>query len=131
MLHGTSEISNYDDIIDSRDVIARIEHLEGLAEYDEDEELISSGLDEDEAAELESLRDLASQGEVDREWRHGVTLIRETYFTDYVKEFAEDTGAVSDCVKWPFNHIDWEAAADELKSDYDTYEFGDVTYYAR
>lgn len=120
-------ISNLDDIIDSRDVIARIEELE--SEIEDGEE---SGQDvEDEKEELAELKALAEQGEGYGDWAHGETLIRESYFVEYAEQLADDIGAVNRESSWPNNHIDWEAAAAELKIDYMSLDFGGTEYWMR
>ena len=58
-------------------------------------------------------------------------MIREDKFIDYAQEFADDIGAIDIHASWPLNHIDWEAAAEELKQDYQEVEFGDETYLIR
>lgn len=120
------EISNNDDIIDSRDVIERIEELEAL-EADEE-----TGLDEDEAEELRVLRAFAREGSAYADdWPHGATLIRESYFVDYAKEYADDViGGVREA-SWPFSHIDWDEAAEDLKTDYTEIDFDGVAYLVR
>ena len=115
----TSQITNMQDVIDSRDVIARIAELE---ETDRDE------FDTDE---LEGLRKLASEGEGVADWTYGVALINDSYFEDYAREFAEDIGAVNPDAGWPASYIDWEAAADALRMDYTSIDFDGVTYWAR
>ena len=118
----TKEITSSEDIIDSRDVIARIEYLEG---YDE-------VLDDDERQELEELRELASEGEgASSEWTHGETLIRESYFVEYAEQLADDIGAIDSNAGWPTCHIDWDAAAASLKMDYTSVDFGGVEYWIR
>lgn len=54
-----ADIDNSEDIIDSRDIIARIEEL---SDRDDDEDK-SGPLDDDEREELESLRKVADQCE--------------------------------------------------------------------
>lgn len=188
------EITNSEDIIDSRDVIARIEWLEeketaitdakvALTEAEEAEAERKSDLvdkiaeleastdeaiddvkgdaieelreqhdtesdeltaareavddaeadfNDDEREELKLLRELAEEGEGLSDWRHGETLIRESYFEDYARELASDLyGEEIDGAHWPFTCIDWERAASELEQDYTSIEFGDVTYLAR
>ena len=161
-----------DDIIDSRDVVARIDELEGeradleteveeaqeaydeeLARFDEADEIEThNGPDpsgelgdalaaarlalhrwEDENYdELRSLKAFADQFEdYCPDWTHGTTLIRDSYFEDYAREFAEDIGAINDDASWPNNCIDWERAARELQMDYTSGEFDGVTYWAR
>ncbi len=81
--------------------------------------------------ELVTLRLLAEQIEDAGDYHHGLTLIRETYFTEYAQELAEDIGAINKDAAWPACHIDWEAASDALKMDYSEAEFDGVTYYYR
>lgn len=113
----TKPIYNTEDVIDSRDVIARIEDLK---ETDD--------LDEDEQAELKTLEALASQGEdYADDWEYGSALINADYFITYAQEFANEiTHMVTD---WPHNHIDWKAAAAELKEDYIEIDFDGQSYF--
>jgi len=55
----------------------------------------------------------------------------KAYFQDYAQELAEDIGSINKDAAWPNNHIDWEAAADELLTDYTEVEIGGITYYYR
>jgi len=117
----TKEISNTEDIIDSRDIIARIEELE------EDE-----SRDESEEEELKILKELAEEGESSfSDWEHGIGLIRDSYFEDYARSLAEDIGAIKADMDWPCNCIDWKQAAEELQQDYTSIEFDGVTYWGR
>jgi hypothetical protein len=114
-------------VIDSREVIERITELENLAEGDG-----IYVLDEDETAELAALRALAAEGEMYAgDWRGGAGLIRDSYFEDYAREFAEDIGAIQKDGDWPTNRIDWAAAADDLKVDYTEVTFDGVAYWVR
>lgn len=120
---ATNPISNTEDILDTRDILERINWLE----TDETE------LDELETEELEALRKLIEEvrqysGE---EPEYGAGLIRDTYFTEYAQELAEDIGAISKDLQWPLMHIDWEAAADALKMDYSPVDFDGVEYWVR
>jgi antirestriction protein len=56
-------------------------------------------------------------------------LIADKYFEDYAQDYAEEIGAINDDVKWPNNHIDWEAAAEELQSDYTSVTFDGNEYW--
>jgi len=89
----------------------------------------------DEVEELEEdlqpYKDLAEQAEGYGDWRHGESLINEDYFQEYAEQMAYDIGAVDSAANWPNNHIDWEAAADELKSDYMTVTFAGIDYLMR
>lgn len=120
------------DYIDSRDVIARIEWLEVFTngEYDTETE---NGLDEAERDELRALRALAEEASgYSDDWEYGAQLIRDTVFADYTEQLAEDCGYLQDTGdRWPFNHIDWDSAADDLKQDYTSVEFDGAEYWVR
>jgi hypothetical protein len=121
-------ISNSDDVIDSRDVIERIEELEGEVSQDDIDNLVES----DDATELAALRELASEAEgYCPDWKYGATLIRDSYFKTYAQELADDIGAVPDNASWPCTCIDWDQAARELQMDYTSVEFDGVTYWVR
>lgn len=149
---NNKEISNNDDVIDSRDVIKRIEELQ-----DEKDEFIinESMIDENESPswgdiaeananaeskwdeseegeELKVLLALAEQAEsYASDWQYGEQLIRDSYFKEYAKEFAWEIDAIDKDSTWPNNCIDWEQAANELQSDYTSIEFDGVTYWIR
>ncbi len=121
-----NEVSNYDDLIDVRDIIARVEALE------------DNDLDPAECAEeIDTLRSLL--GELkgnggDEQWQgdwYPVTLIRDSYFKEYAQQLADDIGAIDASAGWPMSCIDWDQAARELQQDYSSVEFGDVTYWYR
>lgn len=120
---------NTDDIIDSRDIIARLADLE----QQESEFLAGDddALDRMEDAELAYLRELAEEGRSLPDWEHGETLVRDSYFTDYAQQLAEDIGAVQPGASWPNTCIDWERAAAELRMDYTPLTFDGITYWAR
>ena len=121
------EISKYEDVIDSRDVIARIAELTDLrddADY---------GLDEDEAHELAALETLAAEASgYAADWEYGEALIRDSYFREYAQELAEETGDIDfSKLSWPLTCIDWEQAARELQMDYTSVTFDGVDYWIR
>lgn len=142
-------ITKYDDIIDIETLIESFEALQ-----DEHDERLENSLDEDDQNGPESiayqswllsedgieygniksfLEDMRGNGGDVRhkgDW-YPSTAIRESYFTDYAQELAEDIGDLSRDVKWPYTCIDWEKAANELKMDYSTAEFDGITYYFR
>jgi len=157
----TDEIDNSMDVIDSRDIIARIDELESEQtdlqdSLDEAEEELES-LDEDatnqermerenaareaEGAlktfnddygeELKALKSIADECEGYGDWSCGEILINEEHFEDYARELAEDIGAIPKDSKWPCTCIDWEQAAEELKADYTSVDFNGTTYYMR
>ena len=168
-MRGDTEITNREDVIDSRDIIDRIDYLEDertavsdkrdeaqeaydgydmsdkkkTAEEDldaleelkaalEDAQNALKEWDESNEQELKALLNLADQAEgYSDDWKHGSTLIRDSYFKEYAQEFAEDIGAINNECSWPNNCIDWEKAADELKQDYTSVDFDGVDYWIR
>ena len=123
-------ITNYDDVIDSRDVIARIEELESEMEDLEGQEL--ENWKEDYQDELDSLKALAEEAEGSPDWEYGETLIRDSYFTEYAEELCKDIGEIPKELPWYIaNHIDWDGVASELKQDYMSVDFDSVEYWIR
>lgn len=141
----STSISNTDNTIDSRDVIARIEELEALrpaAEEDPETEYIEAcknvkDFDEsEEGQELTALKQLAEQAESSPDWTYGEQLINEDYFTQYIEELIADCYDMPKEVNsgdWPWRHItiDYEAAANEAKTDYMEVDFDGVTFLIR
>jgi hypothetical protein len=143
----TREISNADDVIDSRDVIARIEELQNEKDNFQDEnELPNSDLldmteeqniqwmewdESDEGQELKALIALQNDANGSPDWEYGETLIRDSHFEDYAQELAEDIGAINKDATWPNDCIDWKKAASELQYDYMQVNFDGVDYWIR
>lgn len=131
-LHGRIEMSrdidNSQDILDVRDIIARVEEIEekDVADRDEDET--------DEHATLRALLEELCGAGGDEQWQgdwYPVTLIRDSYFKDYAQELADDIGAVNAEATWPNSCIDWDQAARELQQDYSAVEYDGVIYWYR
>ena len=134
-----TQVSNSQSIMDSRDLIARLAELE--SEHATLEKAIDKAATDAErtAAQTEiadwdedwnytSLKNFCAKGEQDvGKWADGVTLINDDYFTEYAEEEAQDIGAIDCKVTWPLNHIDWEAAAEQLKYDYSRIDWDGVT----
>lgn len=120
-------------IIDSRDVIARIDHLESeIASQRDDPEAYPDGPDEELTEELKVLKELQDEAEgYCPDWHHGATLISDDHFTEYAQELAEDIGAIKDNAGWPYDFIDWDAAAEALKMDYTQVVFDGTDYWVR
>lgn len=154
------EVSNSDDIIDSRDVIAMVADLESQIEdlnsemeaKDLEIELIDSESEEgrekiaDLSLEIDDLQGqrsdlqerlnpvkaLADECEgYASDWQYGATLIRDDYFEDFAREEAESLGLIKDEIGWPYDCIDWQEAAEQLQQDYSSVDFDGVTYWVR
>ena len=140
----TTEITKYDDIIDSRDVIARIEELEGERDSQADPtgpedtaDAIAARVAEwdasDEGTELKALQALASEAEgYAADWQYGEALIRDSHFEEYAQQLADDICSTPTiAIQWPYTCIDWAQAARELQQDYTAVSFSGVTYWIR
>lgn len=141
------EISNTEDILDSRDIFARIEELETekesmlegvpASEYGNSDN--EKWMDWEDSAEGQELNLLTSFMEEwkgnggDEEWRgdwYPVTLIRDSYWVEYVEELLEDIGDLPKDIPH-YIVIDWERTAHNIQQDYTSAEFDGVTYWAR
>jgi len=131
--------TKYDDVIDSRDVIARIEELEGErdAANEADPTVGEDGFtawerdNTEDADELKALKALADEAEgYAPDWRYGATLIRESDFVTYCQELVEDIG---DMPKGMADYlvIDWEGTARNIRVDYTEVDFDGVPYLVR
>jgi hypothetical protein len=89
-------------------------------------------LDEDEEYELAEIGRLADQlTDFDERARNQPTLVADRYFEEFAESEAEGIGAIDPNAGWPLNHIDWKAAAEELKQDYTEVRFGDRSWWVR
>ena len=140
----TNVISNTDNTIDSRDVIARIEELEAEREdlrsamddhntdsdaYEEANAALKDFDESEEGKELIALKALAEQGEdYAPDWKYGAQLIREDYFETAMDEMLEDCGDIPrDLPSYLTITVDYDA----LKQDYTELDFDGQTYYIR
>jgi len=134
----TNVISNTDNTIDSRDIIARIEELEAerqQVEEDPETEYIEAcknvkDFDEsEEGKELLALKALAEQGEdYAPDWKYGAQLMHEDYFEEAMDEMLEDCGDIPrDLPSYLTIMVDYDA----LKQDYTELDFDGQTYYVR
>lgn len=128
-------VSNRDDVIDSRDIVARIEELqESRDDFQPNEDngpTTWQEENEDDAEELRVLMALAEEASGSEDWGHGATLIRDSYFEQYAREFADDMGLLLDERRWPYTCIDWEMAARDLQADFMSVDFDGVEYWVQ
>jgi hypothetical protein len=120
-----TEISNTDDLLDVRDIIARFEELEGDENRDED--------DEAEFVQLTALLSELKGNGGDEQWLgdwYPITLIHESYWVDYCEEMLKDIGELPQDIPW-YIEIDWEKTAGHIKVDYSECDFDGQTFYYR
>lgn len=142
--------SSGDDYISCRDIADRLEELETEREDrytewwgeqkeerelpeeaepgDEDKLLfdIIEAIHEDHS-ELESLKELTEElSNINSDWRDR-PIVRDSYFEEHAKDYAEGMEKLLN--HWPYNHIDWEAAAREHKDNYNSVEYDGETYW--
>jgi len=97
-------------------------------ELSETTELYEEWLGEEEGgAELERLKQLVVNANL-KESKDNI-LINFYHFENYARELANDLYGIGE--GWPFNCIDWDAAADILKFDYRSVEFDGELFYIR
>lgn len=111
---------DFKDVVDTRDIIVRIEEL---SEFKED--CIDSGdtFPIEDSEELAFLLAIQDEADCSPDYIYGESLISEDYFTDYIQALIEDCYELPEGLntgRWPFNHMqmDYEAAAEEAKQDY-------------
>lgn len=120
--------------IDSRDLYERLDELQMMVDdADDEDEPKPDAVSDEERAELAELKALQSEteGYSGDTWRDGVQFIRDDWFEQYAEEFADDIGAIDKDANWPVNHIDWKAAADDLRQDYTEVEIRGISYQYR
>ena len=122
--------TNTDNIIDSRDIIERIEALENEFEMKKEmEESLALGearvieytvndwaLVDEDGEELLTLKEFAEECEqYSSDWEYGETLIHRNYFNEYMDEMVEDCYQLpKDLPYWMNITIDYDA----LEQDY-------------
>jgi hypothetical protein len=133
-----------EDTLDSCEILERIEELDALIEEERDklpefrkQEAILLALSLEEHAEYDALKKLADDAASCPDWAYGETLIRESYFEEYIEQLIDDCyPEVSKALssgEWPMRHLklDIEDAANEAKADYIEVDFNGSTYLIR
>jgi hypothetical protein len=117
-------------VFDIRDVIERFEKIEVLIEKLKESNIeVSDELQNEFDCIRKFLLEVKVSGGLEK-WRgdwYPLKFISDGYFETYVHEVAADYDRSS--TKWPYNHINWEAAARELKMDYEEIRINYETYY--
>ena len=145
---GQEAIVPGENIIDSREVIARIEYLESskedfmndneLEEYPGyelcDEDSLWNDWDQDEGEELDLLLKLQDEANGSSDWPYGETLINRDHWVEYCEDLVEELGYLGDAKDLPWwitSNINWQGVADDLEADYFSVNFGDEEYLIR
>lgn len=120
----TSEISNTQDVIDSRDVIERYNELKATF----------NDLYDDEKEELEMLTKLMEEGDEFADWEFGMILVRDDYFEDYAQSYCEEIGLIASDREANGNNflnmfVDWEGVATYLQNNWREIMIGDEKYW--
>ena len=125
----TERITNSEAVIDSRDIIERIEELEAgfFLNFPQNSFI---GWAEFDAEELDALRALTADCIDYAEWNDGATLIRHSDWVEYVEELLYDCGELPRTTP-DYIVIDWEATANAIAYDYSIVDFDGVDYYLR
>lgn len=117
LLHIDGEEPDPDALAEAEEAVVDAE--KAFAEFEQDEERGGRML------ELQSLLD-----DVGSEASHGVTLVREDHFADYVEQFLTDCGEIPR--DFPnYIVIDWEATADNVREDFNSVTYEGETYLYR
>lgn len=139
----TTELDLTADIINVRDIMERVEELEGEMESRDDAEA-GVCIDAELVGERQKLLDIlgelhacASRRFPPLRWRgdwYPQQLIavdnHPSAWTDYVREMLEDCGIIpKDLPAWV--HIDWERTAKDVQVDYTSVDINGRTYFYR
>jgi hypothetical protein len=90
-----------------------------LEDLQEQKELGDELLDEERLADLLELED--ELGDLRTGHAQYAQMIAARDFVEYAQEFAAEIGADSN--DWPYDSIDWKAAAEDLAIDFSQVEF--------
>lgn len=119
------------DIIDVRDIIARVESLEDAVYLNNPDNASDA-----DKSELETLRTILEnlQGEGgDEQWRgdwYPMLLVRDGHFTAYARELLEDCGTIpKNLPSWV--EIDWGRTARNVRMDYSSIHIDGDSYWYR
>lgn len=146
------QYTDRDHVIDTRSIVAHMADMQAEQWNEQADEVRPMyRWPEDRRAEYRAYEDILAEvrqqsGDAELTDNRGTVLIREDRFTWWIKEETEDTyggdlyavkeiNGQPEVLTWsevtdrfPFDHIDWEAAADEQRSHYGELTFGEHVY---
>ena len=112
------DITNLDDVIDSRDILEYIEKYKDDKDFEEEVEALQNTVDEYCHNYTDGLEDL----------KFGVTFIRDSYFEEYMSDYFFEVNQVDEALEC---YIDIEAFARDQQYDYASVYFDGIDYWYR
>ena len=112
------DITNVDDVIDSRDILEYIEKYKDDEEFEKQGEAVQRIVEEQCDNETDGLEDL----------KDGVTFIRDSDFEEYMSDYCYEVNQVDEALEC---YIDIEAFARDQQYDYDSVNFLGIDYWYR
>ena len=111
-----NDITNSDDVIDSRDILDYIEKYEDDKDFEDEVKALQSIVKQYCDNYTEGLKDL----------EFGVTFIRDSYFEDYMWDYFLQFNQVDEALEC---YIDIEAFARDQQYDYESISFDGEDYW--
>ena len=111
-----NDITNSDDVIDSRDILDYIEKYEDDADFKDEVKALQSIVKQYCDNYTDGLKDL----------EFGVFFIRDSYFEDYMWDFFLEVNQIDEALEC---YIDIEAFARDQQYNYDTVDFDGIEYW--
>tara|TARA_R100000781_G_scaffold95210_1_gene59407 strand:- start:79 stop:447 length:369 start_codon:yes stop_codon:yes gene_type:complete len=117
-----TDITNADDVIDSRDILEYIEKYKDDKDFEEEVKALQDMVDEycnnytNTDRTYDGLEDL----------KCGLTFIRDSYFEDYMWDYFREVNQVDEALEC---YIDIEAFARDQQYDYDSVNFSGIDYW--
>ena len=118
-----------DNVIDSRDIIARLEELREELDELESPEAVQEWHDDNDDEYIPLVK-LAEECEGYGDWEHGETLIHRSIFVEYCIDMIQDIGDLPKNIP-SYIEIDWEKTAANLEADYMSVDFDGQEYLMR
>ena len=112
------DITNVDDVIDSRHILEYIEKYKDDEEFEEKVEALQSIVEEYCDNYTDGLEDL----------KYGVTFIRDSYFEEYMSDYFYEVNQVDEALEC---YIDIQAFARDQQYDYHSVNFLGIDYWYR
>lgn len=132
MRNDTSINYRQEEVLDSRTLDRRIQYLLDAKES-VDEENKTRAFDNQARLEVHEERELKNLIDVKdeiNEWCHGVELIHEGHWVEYVEQMLRDNGDLPRDIPH-YIEIDWESTASNVEADYCTVDIMGETFYYR